>query len=213
MLSQSFASADVGFRIRNLRQSLGQTQKEFATALGIVQGFLSAVESGKKTPSDTLLIALCQTHGIRREWLLTGEGGMKTVGTARPAEVATENSGIPLLKRISSTFPAIDPSEIEDVLRLPGLPPGCYALRFEGDFMAPTISDGDLVIFEPGRRGENKDIVLVTNRWGEVIFRRLRLRGDEVYLAAENASYVPFRPDPDTRILGKVTAIWRQVKI
>ena len=138
---------------------------------------------------------------------------METVGAARPAEVATENSGIPLLKRISSTFPEVDPSEIEDVLRLPGLPPGCYALRFEGDFMAPTISDGDLVIFEPGRRGENKDIVLVTNRWGEVIFRRLRLRGDEVYLAAENASYIPFRPDPDTRILGKVTAIWRQVKI
>jgi len=213
LLSHSFPSADVGFRIRNLRQSLGQTQKEFATDLGIVQGFLSAVESGKKTPSDTLLIALCQVHGIRREWLLTGEGEMKLVGAARVAEAAGEISGIPLLKRISSTFPAIDPAEIEDVLRLPGLPPGCYALRFEGDFMAPTIGDGDLVIFEPGRRGENKDIVLVTNRWGEVIFRRLRLRGDEIYLAAENASYVPFRPDPDTRILGKVTAIWRKVKI
>ena len=213
MLSHSFSSADVGSRIRNLRQTLGQTQKEFATALGIVQGFLSAVESGKKTPSDTLLIALCQLHGLRREWLLSGEGEMKTVEAAHPAEGTSDLSGIPLLKRISSTFPEIAPAEIEDVLRLPGLPPGCYALRFEGDFMAPTISDGDLVIFEPGGRGENKDIVLVTNRWGEVIFRRLRLRGDEVYLAAENASYVPFRPDPDTRILGKVTAIWRQVKI
>lgn len=213
MSSHTFFPADIGSRIRNLRQSLGQTQKEFAAALGIVQGFLSAVESGKKTPSDTLLIALCQVHGIRRPWLLTGEGEMKAGGAARPAVAVAENAGIPLLKRIPSTFPAIDPAEIEDVLRLPDLPPGCYALRFEGDFMAPTIGDGDLVIFEPGRRGENKDIVLVTNRWGEVIFRRLRLRGDEIYLAAENASYVPFRPDPDTRILGKVTAIWRKVKI
>ncbi|MDY0267755.1 LexA family protein [Trichloromonas sp.] len=213
MFSYAFATSDIGSRIRGLRQSLGQTQKEFAAALGIVQGFLSAVESGKKTPSDTLLIALCQMHGIRREWLETGEGQMFAAGTARGAEAGSESLGIPLLKRISPNFPEVDPAEIEDYLRLPDLPPGCYALRFEGDFMAPTISDGDLVIFESGRRGENKDIVLVTNRWGEVILRRLRLRGDEVYLAAENASYVPFRPDPETRILGRVTAIWRKVKI
>jgi len=212
MSSTTFASPDIGLRIRRLRLSQGLTQKEFAAALGIVQGFLSAVESGKKKPSNTLIIALCQLHGIRREWLLSGEGETTLAAAPRPSAPPT-GVGTPLLKRISLTFPDIDPADIEDYLRLPGLPPGCYALRFEGDFMAPTIGDGDLVIFEPGQQWDNKDIVLVTNRWGEVIMRRLRLRGDEVYLAAENASYVPFRPDPETRTLGKVLAIWRKVKI
>ena len=213
MSSTANSPPDIGSRIRHLRHSQGLTQKDFAASLGIVQGFLSAVESGKKNPSDTLLIALCQLHGIRREWLLSGEGAMARVASSPPLAPLADAAGIPLLKRIPTAFPDIDPDEIEDFLRLPDLPPGCYALRFEGDFMAPTIGDGDLVIFEPGHQGGNKDIVLVTNRWGEVILRRLRRRGEDVYLAAENASYVPFRPDPETRTLGKVVAIWRKVKI
>jgi SOS-response transcriptional repressor LexA len=213
MSSTASIPPDIGSRIRHLRHSQGLTQKDFAASLGIVQGFLSAVESGKKNPSDTLLIALCQLHGIRREWLLSGEGAMARVASPSPLAPLAGAAGIPLLKRIPTAFPDIDPDDIEDFLRLPDLPPGCYALRFEGDFMAPTIGDGDLVIFEPGHQGGNKDIVLVTNRWGEVILRRLRRRGEDVYLAAENASYVPFRPDPETRTLGKVVAIWRKVKI
>lgn len=213
MLPTSSAPPDLGSRIRHLRLSQSQTQKEFAASLGIVQGFLSALESGKKQPSDTLLIALCQLYAIRREWLLSGEGKMARAELPAPTAARAGVAGIPLLKRIPAAFPVIDPDEIEDFLRLPDLPPGCYALRFEGDFMAPTIGDGDLVIFMPGRQGDNKDIVLVTNRWGEVILRRLRLRGEDVFLAAENASYVPFRPDPETRTLGKVVAIWRKVKV
>ena len=207
-MASTVSLPDVGSRIRHLRFTRGMTQKEFAASLGIVQGFLSSVESGKKTPSDTLLIALCHGYGLRREWLLSGTGEMTAV--VPPAD---HGGGIPLLKRIPASFPAIDPGEIEGFLRFPDLPEGCYAWRFEGDYMAPTISDGDLVIFKPGEQWDNRDIVLVTNRWGEAILRRLRLRGDEVYLAAENAAYVPFRPDPDTRTLGKVVAIWRRVKI
>lgn len=208
MNSTSTYLPDIGSRIRHLRFVRDMTQKEFAASVGIVQGFLSSVESGKKQPSDTLLIALCHRYGVRAEWLLSGKGEM---GAAPPP--SDDGAATPLLKRISESFPAIDPEDIEDFVRLPGLPPGCYALRVEGDYMAPTISDGDLVIFEPGGSWDNRDIVLVTNRWGEAILRRLRRHGDEVYLSAENASYVPFRPDPETRTLGKVVAIWRRVKI
>ena len=52
-----------GSRIKTARLAKGLTQTEFAESLGIVQGFLSGIERGKKAPSDTLLIALCH-HGL-----------------------------------------------------------------------------------------------------------------------------------------------------
>ncbi|WP_432822797.1 LexA family protein [Trichloromonas sp.] len=200
---------DTGSRIKQLRYSTGLTQKAFADSLGIVQGFLSALENGKKTPSDTLIIALCQLYRINQDWLCAGRGEMHLTLSDKASGVG----GIPLLRKISSDFPVVHPSEVESYVAFPGVKDDFYAIRFEGDFMAPTIVDGDLVIFQANAEVDNKDIVLVTNRWGEVILRRYRLRGDEVYLAAENSSYSPFRPDPQTRTIGKVVAIWRQVKI
>jgi SOS-response transcriptional repressor LexA len=209
MLSLTKDQREIGSRIRQLRLAAGLTQKTFADSLGIVQGFLSALENGKKMPSNTLILALCQLYRIDRDWLCSGRGNMQAEAQgAEPAE-----GGIPLLGRISPDFPRLQPSDVERYLLLPDLQEDCYAIRFEGDFMAPTILDGDLVIFQAGAEVDNRDIVLVTNRWGEVILRRYRRRGGEVYLAAENASYSPFRPDPQTRTIGKVVAIWRRVKI
>ncbi|MEJ2202228.1 MAG: XRE family transcriptional regulator [Desulfuromonadaceae bacterium] len=201
----------VGFRVREVRLSQNMTQKVFAASLGIVQGFLSAVENGKKMPSDTFLLALCGKYQIDQDWLLTGQGEMR--GAVLGGAPAPVSGGIPLLRRITADFPAVADADIKDYVRLPGVPAGCYAVQFEGDFMAPTISDGDLVVFQSGVRAENRDILLVTNHWGEVILRRYRLQGEQIYLSADNSSYSPFRPDPETRIVGKVVAIWRKVKM
>src|SRR6266498_390629 len=66
----------VGPRIKEIRLAKGLTQKEFADSLGIVQGFLSSLERGKKVPSDTLLIALCHLYEINPEWMQSGTGKM-----------------------------------------------------------------------------------------------------------------------------------------
>ena len=62
----------LGAKIRHIRKSLKITQKEFAESLGIVQGFLSAIETGKKTPSDTLLIALQHLYKVNPAWTHSG---------------------------------------------------------------------------------------------------------------------------------------------
>jgi repressor LexA len=59
--------SEIGIRIKEIRLSRGLTQKSFATSLGIVQGFLSDVERGRKLPSETLLIALCHLYEISEE--------------------------------------------------------------------------------------------------------------------------------------------------
>lgn len=44
-----------GSEIKEIRKSLGLTQREFAEQLGITHNYLSDVENEKKTPSDMLI--------------------------------------------------------------------------------------------------------------------------------------------------------------
>jgi SOS-response transcriptional repressor LexA len=190
------------------------TQKAFADSLGIVQGYLSGIESGQKIPSHTLLIALCHIHCVNEEWLFNGNGEPFGTGTSKGQAVGTSVSRTPLLTTIPHGFPdRVRSSEIADHIELPNIPAGCFAIIAAGDFMAPTIRDGDLVIFRPGREMTNRSIILLSNKWGEVILRRARITGREVFFSAENTSYAPFHPDANTRIFGTVITVWRQVKL
>jgi repressor LexA len=200
---------ETGARIRKARLTLGLTQKEFAASLGIVQGFLSGIETGRKRPSDTLLIALSHTHGINPGWLRHGNGDPFNV----PAQELSPTGGrAPLLSSIPQQFPHA-PCDALGYVSLPDLPDGCYAIVCYGDFMAPTIRDGDLVIFKPDAEKKSGDIILVNNRWGEPILRRYRLKGDEIFLAPDNPAYAPFHPDDGTRTIGTVVEVWRKVRI
>ncbi|GFO69443.1 Cro/Cl family transcriptional regulator [Geomonas limicola] len=193
-------------RVRQARLALGLTQKDFAGALGIVQGFLSGIETGRKMPSDTLLIALTHTYGINREWLLQGTGET----FKPPTSLVTAGGRAPLLEVIPESLP--QPHNYQgDFISVPNLPAGCYAIVCYGDFMAPTIKDGDLVIFKPGSEKRSGDIILVNNRWGEPILRRFRLKDGEIFLAPDNPAYAPFRPDEGTRTIGTVVEVWRKV--
>jgi SOS-response transcriptional repressor LexA len=200
---------ETGERIRKARLTLGLTQKEFAASLGIVQGFLSGIETGRKRPSDTLLIALSHTHRINSGWLKDGSGAPFRDAAATGGPVGAQ---APLLEVIPERFPDVVEA-IRGYVSVPNLPEGCYAIVCYGDFMAPTIKDGDLVIFKPNAEKKSGDILLVNNRWGEPILRRFRLKGDEVYLAPDNPAYAPFRPDEDTRTIGTVVEVWRKVLI
>jgi len=202
-------------RIKQLRMARGLTQKEFADSLGIVQGYLSGIERGKKIPSYTLLMGLCYVYGISKEWLFGGNDA-DFAESLQPNEhfLSQVSGGIALLNTIEEGFPdKITEKTITGFIRLPDIPKGCFAILADGDYMAPTIRDGDLVIFKPGNNIDNRSIVLMTNRWGELILRRYRITGEEEYFSPENAAYAPFKADADTRIFGIVVDIWRKVKI
>ena len=197
---------ETGARIRQARTALGLTQKEFAASLGIVQGFLSGIETGRKNPSDTLLIALTHTPGINPDWLTKGTGETFKGSTS----AATPGARAPLLDVIPENFPQLSTQSC-NYISVPNLPEGCYAIVCYGDFMAPTIRDGDLVIFAPDREQKSGDIILVNNRWGEPILRRYRLKDSDVYLSPDNPVYSAFQPDSGTRTIGTVVEVWRKM--
>jgi repressor LexA len=207
------SETSIGSRIKKIRLAKGLTQKKFADSLGIVQGFLSGLEHGKKVPSDTLLIALCHLYEINSEWLQSGTGEMFRFSPLEKSAHSFVVTRTPLLRNIPQGFPdRVAEEDVFDYVSLPHVPEGCYALITYGDFMAPTIRDGDLVIFQPGGEIRNRDIVLVRNRWEETIIRRYRIKENEVFFAPDNPAYSPFRPDPNTKVIGKVIDVWRKIR-
>jgi len=63
-------------RIKKFRKHLGMTQAEFGCKIGIVQGHLTGLESGKKNVTPKTFKVICAAYGISEEWLETGEGEM-----------------------------------------------------------------------------------------------------------------------------------------
>ena len=92
---------NINSRIKLIRKRLEVRQKYMAASLGITQGYLSDIERGNKTPSDTLLIALMNRWGIRHDYLYEGKGEMF----------------IPKIEQVAEETPAYD------------LPPKLRALR------------------------------------------------------------------------------------
>ena len=211
----NYSEIYVAQRIKQLRLAKKLTQKAFAVSLGIVQGYLSGIEQGKKIPSYTLLMAICHIHGVTEEWLFGGRDG-DSPEKPQPRDVLPElkERGIPLLNSIPPDFPdCFSEKMITDFILFPGSHEGCFATIAVGDFMAPTIRDGDLVIFKPGGEVGNRSIVLMTNKWGEVILRRYRIAGNEEYFSPENTAYAPFKADMNTKIFGTVIDVWRRIKV
>lgn len=62
-------------RTRHARKNAGLTQEDLARKLGLSQGTITHIESGRN--KETIhIIALAKLLGVRAEWLATGEGDM-----------------------------------------------------------------------------------------------------------------------------------------
>lgn len=62
-------------RLKQLRKVLGLTQAEFGARIGIKQSSVALIETGRPT-SDRTITGICKEFGVRREWLVDGEGEM-----------------------------------------------------------------------------------------------------------------------------------------
>jgi transcriptional regulator with XRE-family HTH domain len=204
----------LGSKIRHIRKSLKITQKEFAESLGIVQGFLSAIETGKKTPSDTLLIALQHLYKVNPAWTHSGEEENKLSSQYQSISQGETLTSIPFLKNLPANKEEFQLSaHFDSYISLPGVPRGGFAFEYTGDYMVPTIRDGDIIVINPDRTLTSGNIGLIVGKWGEPYLRRYREIHGEQYFSSDNASYVPFQPNASTKILGVVEKVWREIKI
>ena len=73
----------VGERIKKVRITLGYTQQDFCTRIGLKRNSISLVESGKRNISDQAIKSICREFNVDETWLRTGEGEMSAQQTRR----------------------------------------------------------------------------------------------------------------------------------
>jgi len=202
---------NIGEKIKQVRKTNKMTQKSFANSLGIAQGFLCAIEKGKKKPSVTLLIAMQHMYNVQLSQLPSATSPDNLRNQADGGTSSVELRGIPLFEGGSIIPPADYFINCEEFITMPGLPENGFAIQHCGDFMAPTIRDGDIVIIDPDQKPAPGKVTLIVGQWGEPFLRRYRSKEGEVYLTADNINYSPFKPDKTTRILGVAVAAWRRI--
>lgn len=144
---------DIGERIKAARKAKGLTQQALADALHITQGALQKWESGKNIPSVERLKQLVAILGDDAK-IIPDEIISSSVATAFPeAQPVAEARRIPVVGMAAAEM--FDPtlSNIHDLFNETGetIPvvdadvAGLFAIRIQGDSMAPTLLDGDIV--------------------------------------------------------------------
>jgi len=66
----------VNERIKEIRHILNKSQREFAKAVYVSNGYLSEIETGHKEVKDRLIHLICSAFSVNKHWLLTGKGRM-----------------------------------------------------------------------------------------------------------------------------------------
>lgn len=63
-------------RVKEIRQSEGLTQAEFAESINLSRNYVAMIEIGQREPSDRTISDICRVFGVDEVWLRTGEGEM-----------------------------------------------------------------------------------------------------------------------------------------
>ncbi|MCL2793040.1 MAG: helix-turn-helix domain-containing protein [Spirochaetaceae bacterium] len=95
----------VNERIRELRCSLRLSQRAFAKAVYVSNGYLAGIELGNNEVKDRLIHLISTTFSANKHWLLTGEGCMFNSTTEKKME------------RMTSLFNELYPEYQDFVLR------------------------------------------------------------------------------------------------
>lgn len=63
-------------RIKKIRKELGLTQQEFADKMGVKRNNIAGYETGKRLPSDGMIVLICREFNVNEDWLRNGIGDM-----------------------------------------------------------------------------------------------------------------------------------------
>ena len=67
----------LGERIKELRKINNLSQVDFGKRIGVSGATISTSESGKTTPDEQTIRAICSEFSINRDWLVDGVGEMQ----------------------------------------------------------------------------------------------------------------------------------------
>lgn len=104
-------------RMKELRKALHMTQEEFGRAIGLSQGHLTSVESGKRNVTERTIKTVCHTFQANEQWLREGEGEMFLSQRRDMLDELTRAYRLDALERAAlEAFLTMDPSQRQGLL-------------------------------------------------------------------------------------------------
>lgn len=207
-------------RLRLAWHSHPVPKSRLASACKVSKGAVTQWFSGDTQPKSEAAMLLAQELGVALDWLVLGRGRMEGDGLmAREGDGPPYHtprqavSWLPLLEW--SALPLDRPPQPDGMTPLiPCLAtcgPRGFALRVQGDSMAPVYRDGEVLLLDPDAvASHNRDIVLLLN--ARPAFRRLQHSPEGRMLVALNPDH-PSRIQPlpdDAAICGVVVASYME---
>lgn len=201
-------ATEINRRVKQVRERVGLTQKEFAAQIGVSRSFLSEIEAGKVKPSVETLIGVVTRFQIDPLWLLIGAAGEGPAdwvaaepasGYASALDRRSAYPTIPLLddRAVSGAPHLISEGDIAAYLPVWGtiFQKEMFSFYLRDDAMSPLLQQGALVgaipISAPSKKWEGKLVVLWPAKGGMTV-RRLRIDQKYFIFEAENKNYSAF---------------------
>lgn len=88
-------------RIKQVRESMKMSQREFGEGLGVSRDVISNIEYGRVDPKDIFIQHLCDRYKVSEDWLRTGEG---EPFTEAPGASAKANEALKLFRELRPEF-------------------------------------------------------------------------------------------------------------
>ncbi len=198
----------LGRRIKNIRASLGYSQKDFADRFGYNNNVVvSAWEGDKSEPPLKVIKELARLGGVTLDWLLTGEDSVnnpprvnldtlkindRSVTLKHIPIVGVFSGGDPkLIYREDNILGQLDVMELQSTTNL-------FAVQVEGDSMIhPTNKDksiepGDFAIVDTSIPPMSGDIVAISLKNGRQMIKQFVVdKAGEIELRSYNKDEHP----------------------
>ena len=202
-------------RLRLIMQQFGSVA-DLARAVGVSDNAIYKWVSGRGQPGMMSLVNLAKASGVSVEWLATGRGVAAETRPHAQAAAAPEFLAMPreTLKSDGGRI-ALQSDQVVDYL---GFKPewlertlavearNLALIEAVGDFMSPTIDEGDLVLVDRREPRFHHDGIYVLRSAGDLAIKRIQRRPDgNLLMRGDNPAYEVVTIAPDQiNLLGRV---------
>ena len=215
--------AELGVKIRELREGKGLSRRAFADSLDVQEGKIQKIEIGDQRADHEFLSKLAKRYEIDLNLLLTDES---VTAPNTPTPLYTDLVEIPFLSSLASAGFGSNVEGEHQISTYPvsltwlnakGLNPSTLScVPVSGDSMEPELSDGDLILVDT-RTPSLVDGKMYAVRYSDSLFvKRVQVRPKRhLRLSSTNTFYDPIdveNPEADgLSIVGQVVASIREM--
>lgn len=173
--------------IKKRRTELNMTQEELAQKMGYSgKSMIAKIEAGKVDLPQSKIMAFATALNTTPSYLMGWDENVSN------EKIEFGKYRIPIVSVVAAGVPIYSEDNIigwVDYDKDPGN--DVFALKINGDSMAPKISNGDIVIVDKSAVWEDNDIVIVRVNGHEGTCKRVKKYADGISLISINPNYEP----------------------